>query len=341
MALRRKQHDGRPAQDDPIVDSGFHPYVTAFLEHRRVTGGSRDTQHRHQAVLRRFVLWCGQRGLDHPRDITKPILERYQRHLFHYRKLDGQPLTLGSQHAMLSPLKTFFKWLARDNHILYNPASELEIPKKVRSLPRYILTLDEIKRVFNQPDLDTPQGIRDRTMMETFYATGMRRMELANVKLHDVDSRRAAVLIREGKGRQDRVVPISARALAWIQYYIHDTRPRLLGPQDTGHVFLTDWGAPFHRNYLATLIKRYFRQADIEAPGACHLFRHALATHLLENGADVRFIQTLLGHQDINTTGIYTRVSIERLRGIYDATLPLGRPTPGDVPTEADVPRST
>jgi integrase/recombinase XerD len=274
--------------------------------------------------------------------MTKPILERYQRHLYHYRKSDGQPLTLSSQQMMLTPLKTFFKWLARNNHILYNPASELEIPKKTHRLPRYILTLDELERVFGQPDLDTAAGIRDRALLETCYATGMRRMELVNLKLHDLDPRRAVVLIREGKGREDRVVPISSRALGWIRYYLHETRPALLAAQDTGHVFLTDWGAAFKRGYLTALVKRYLRQADIETAGACHLFRHALATHLLENGADVRFIQTLLGHRDINTTQIYTRVSIERLRSIYEAALPLGREVsmPGEGSTEPEASRS-
>ena len=126
-----------------IEHHGITPYMLKFLEQGLVTGVSKDTIKRRKNGLVRFIAWCGERELHDVRSITKPILERYQRYLYYYRKADGEPLTFSSQHVMLSPLKSFFKWLARENYILYNPASELELPKKSKSLPRYIMSIDE------------------------------------------------------------------------------------------------------------------------------------------------------------------------------------------------------
>lgn len=305
-----------------VEGSGWFPYLQAFLEWTEVKGFSQDTYRRRQAALRRFIVWCGERDLDTPQAITKPILERYQRYLYYYRKSDGQPLTFGSQHVMLTPLKTFFKWLAKENHILYNPASELELPRKPKRLPKTILPVEDIEAILAQPDVATAAGLRDRAIMELLYSTGIRRMELVKLTVYDLDARRGTLLIREGKGRKDRFVPVGQRALAWVAKYQQAARPALVVGPDTGCLFLTDQGLPFRRGALSGRIKRYFHAAGIEAAGSCHLFRHAMATHMLENGADIRFIQVMLGHEDLSTTEIYTRVSIEKLRQIHALTHP-------------------
>lgn len=321
-----------------VEASGLFPYVQAFLEWTEVKGHSKDTYRRRRAALRRFIVWCEERELHHPHEITKPILERYQRYLYYYRKRDGEPLTFGSQNVMLSPLKTFFKWLTRENHILYNPASELDLPKKPKRLPKTILPVETVEDILRQPDIDTVEGIRDRAIMEVLYSTGIRRMELVKLTLYDVDPRRGTLRVIEGKGRKDRLIPIGERALAWIEKYQHEARPALRsGPADMT-LFLTDQGTPFRRGALGARIKRYIRQAGIEVEGSCHLFRHAMATHMLENGADIRFIQAMLGHEDLSTTELYTRVSIEKLRQIHAATHParLARQSASDSATDAD-----
>jgi len=314
--VRRYEHQAT------IEASGFYPYLRAFLEWGEVTGLSQDTIRRRQAALRRFIHWCDGRGLSCPTDVTKPILERYQRHLYYYRKSDGQALTHGSQCGMLTPLKAFFKWLARENHILYNPASELELPKKLRRLPKTILSLDELETIFSQADIQTDEGLRDRAIMELLYSTGMRRMELVKLTIYDLDVPRRIVMIREGKSGNDRFIPVGERALQWLATYQNDVRPGLVMGQDDGILFLTDKGDAFRRGALAGRVKRYIQRAGIEVQGACHLFRHAMATHMLENGADVRYIQAMLGHADLNTTQIYTRVSIKKLSAIHAATHP-------------------
>ncbi len=323
---------------DVVEASGLFPYMQAFLEWTEVKGFSPDTRKRRQAALRRFIVWCNEREIRTPQEVTKPILERYQRYLYYYRKSDGQPLTFGSQHVMLTPIKTFFKWLTRENHILYNPASELELPQKPKSLPKTILQSEDIETILNQPNIDTVEGTRDRAMMETLYSTGIRRMELVKLTLYDVDTRRGTVMIREGKGKKDRLIPIGERALAWVEKYRSEARPALVMGKDDVILFLTGQGIAFRRGALSGRIKRYIRQAGIEVEGSCHLFRHAMATHMLENGADIRFIQAMLGHSDLSTTEIYTRVSIEKLRAVHAATHPakLTRQTPSDAAIDAD-----
>jgi integrase/recombinase XerD len=311
----------KPARVDPL---GHLPLTRSMQEHFEwmlVSGYSEDTVRARRVAIRRFITWCEERALRTPTDITKPILERYQRHLYYHRKVDGRPMTLGSQLGCLAPLKTFFKWLAKENHIPYNPASELDLPKLPKHLPRVILSIQEVEAILREAEPKSAPGLRDRAMLETLYSTALRRMELAGLALYDVDLTRRLVMVREGKGRRDRVVPIGARAAAWVEKYLLEGRPQLLVTDDEA-LFLTDYGEPMSPQYVSDRMRCYMHFAGVEKPGACHLFRHACATHMLENGADTRFIQALLGHADLGTTQIYTRVSIDKLREIHDATHP-------------------
>ncbi len=322
MALRKKHYTKTINRKLPIEHTVFYKYLQRFHEWSAITGCSPDTIKRRDSALRRFIHWCDERDIEQPHEVTRAIIERYQRHLYYYRKQDGNPLSYSSQNVILSPLKTFFKWLTKQNYIEYNPASELELPRKSRGLPRTILTTEELESIINQPDISTDEGIRDRAILETFYSTGIRRMELTNLKIYDVDDKRMILFIKEGKGRKDRVIPIGARALQWITKYRIDIRYKLESPQSEDNLFLTDYGERYGRSNLGKMVKDHMIQAGINYEGSCHLFRHAMATHMLENGADIRFIQSMLGHSDINTTQIYTQVSIEKLKEIHRATHP-------------------
>ena len=269
-----------------------------------------------------FIQWAEDRGITRPNEVTKPILERYQRFLYHYRKKDGQPLSFRSQHSRLIPIRAWFKWLTRNNHILYNPASELELPRLERRLPKHVLTIREAETVMRVPNLADPLGIRDRAILEVLYSTGIRRMEVIGLKLYDIDVDRGTLMIRQGKGKKDRMVPIGGRALGWIDKYIVEVRHSLiLDPNDTT-LFLTHLGEAFTANRLTQMVREYVDAANIGKRGSCHLFRHTMATLMLENGADVRFIQAMLGHAKLETTQIYTQVSIRKLKEIHDATHP-------------------
>ncbi|MEQ1881380.1 MAG: site-specific tyrosine recombinase XerC [Burkholderiales bacterium] len=321
--LRRKPRLApRVAVADPSAANPLRAYAVAFLDATRAAGLSAQTALIRANALDGFIRWCDQRGVRQPQDITRAILTRYQSHLYHYRKTDGQALAFSTQANRLHALKAFFKWLARENHLLHNPASELLLPKLPHRLPQVVLKIEEVEAILNQPDVATLSGLRDRAMLETLYSTAIRRMELAQLKVFDLDTRHGTLMVRQGKGGRDRIVPVGERACAWCERYLNEVRPQLVAGTDDSTLFLTDYGEAFEKNRLGELVKRYIAHAGLTVPGACHLFRHACATHMLENGADIRFIQVLLGHSELSTTQIYTQVSIVKLKDIHAATHP-------------------
>jgi integrase/recombinase XerD len=268
-----------------------------------------------------FLSWCRRNRIIAPTQVTRTALEGYQRYLFHYRKHDGQPLAVASQHSRLAPLKVWFKWLAYRKYTPQDPAAELELPRVGYKLPS-VMNRDEVERVLSQPNVGEPLGIRDRAMLEILYSSGLRRMELLHLKLYDVDQKHGLVTVREGKGKRDRVVPIGERALAWLDVYLNSLRPEIVKKPDDGVVFLTSNGAPFTPNHLSWLARQYVKSAGIGKGGACHIFRHTMATLMLEGGADIRYIQAMLGHVRLDTTQIYTHVSIRMLKQVHTTTHP-------------------
>jgi integrase/recombinase XerD len=300
----------------------MHALMNEYLEWIAVQNYTPATIVTFRVSIDYFLNWCRERGLDDVVEITRPVLERYQRSLYHYRKRNGEPLTFRSQNTRLRPLKGWFRWLARQNYLLHNPASELMLPRLENRLPKHVLNVEEAEAVLRQPDVTAPEGLRDRALLEMLYATGMRRMELAALKVYDIDRERGTVMIRQGKGRKDRHIPGGERALAWLGKYIAEARPELLAGTDDGTVFLNHYGEPFQLWQVTHLVSDYVRKAQVGKTGSCHLFRHTVATLMLENGADVRVIQELLGHASLDTTQMYTRVSINLLKQVYAATHP-------------------
>jgi integrase/recombinase XerD len=323
---RKKRRPSAPKPDPyPIDGSAMAPYLARFLEASAAKGLSPRTVEIRDRMLRQFLFWCRERSLDRPQDVTRPILERYRRHLYHHRKKSGEPLSFATQQQRLLPVKAFFQWLARENMILSNPASEMELPRVHRRLPQHILTAEEVERVLAQTALHGELGIRDRAILETFYSTGIRRSELAHLRLYDVDTRNGTLMVRQGKGQKDRMVPLGARAARWIDRYVEAVRPSLVVEPDPGWLFVHEYGEPFAKSRLTDLVKRYIERAGVEKPGACHLFRHTMATLMLDAGADIRHIQAILGHSQLSTTEIYTQVSIAKLKAVHALTHPAGR----------------
>jgi integrase/recombinase XerD len=302
---------------------GMWAMMEQFLEWMHVKNYAERSVESGRTYIGYFINWCAYRGIIRPSEVTKPILERYQRYLYHYRKQDGDPLSFRSQHQRLVTLRAWFKWLTRQNHILYNPASEIELPKVEHRLPKHVLSQSEAEQVINTANVKDPIGLRDRAILETFYSTGIRRMELSGLKLYDLDGDRGTLIVRQGKGRKDRVIPIGERAMFWIDRYQREVRPSLLLGDSAGDtLFLTHRGEQFHPNALSKLVRECVLAADIGKRGSCHLFRHTMATLMLENGADIRYIQAMLGHARLNTTAIYTQVAIRKLKEIHTATHP-------------------
>lgn len=312
----------RTSRIDPSAQNPMRTDLDAYLEYWRLMGYREAGVLIRLKALRRFVAWADARGLRSAARVTQPLLERYQRELFLYRKVDGLPLAMTSQQLMLVPLKGFFKWLARSGKIRANPAEELVLPRKPARLPVRVLSVAEVERTIREADTSAPWGVRDRAILEVLYSTGMRRAELAALAVHDWDRGRGTIAIRQGKGGRDRVVPIGDRASMWLGKYLEAVRPGLVRPPDDATLFLTDYAERFEKNRLGDLVRRHLDWAGIRVPGACHLLRHACATHMLENGADIRFIQALLGHADLRSTQIYTHVSIGKLKQVHAATHP-------------------
>jgi integrase/recombinase XerD len=308
---------------DLADERGFAALLAQYGDWLRVRNYSEATVANRAHYVGAFALWCAERAITRPGEVTKPLLERYQRWLFQYRQKNGKPLTFPSQLQHLVPVRAFFKWLGRHNHILANPAADLELPRGEKRLPKHILTAAEAERVLALPPLDDPLGLRDRAILEVLYSTGMRRMEAVGLRLYDLDAERGTVMIRQGKGKKDRMVPMGARAFAWVARYIEEARPKLApGVGDDGVVFLTNLGLPFEPGRLTQLVRDYIDAAETGKRGSCHLFRHTCATLMLEGGADVRFIQQLLGHAELSTTQIYTQVSIRMLKEVHTRTHP-------------------
>ena len=307
---------------NPMDPMGLNQYMHRYFEWMQIKNYSPKTIETREVYLSQFIHWCDQRGLIRPGEITKPIVERYQRYLFHYRKKNGDPLSFRNQATRLVAVRAWFKWLTKENYILYNPASDIEMPKIEKRLPKAVLSEREAEAILNQPDLNTHVGIRDRAILETFYSTGIRRTELTNLGIQDIDADRGVLTVRQGKGKKDRVIPIGERAILWVEKYLYEIRPELVCNIDGGTLFLSSTGEKLHPGSMTKLVSDYVKQSKISKKGSCHMFRHTMATLMLENGADVRFIQAMLGHVKLETTEIYTQVSIKKLKQIHTLTHP-------------------
>ena len=275
--------------------------------------------------LERFVLWTEARDLVRATAVTMDVLERYQRHLFAYRKANGMPLSVASQSRILVSLRALFRWMHRGGVIDTNPASDLVGPHRVRRLPACVLTAQEAEIVLAQPNLHTLTGVRDRAILETLYSTGIRRSEVAALRLSDLDRERGMVTIRSGKGGHDRIIAIGERALAWIDRYLLDSRPEFSSGPVGDIIFLNRWGRPFEPHGISCLVRRFIKAANLGKSGSCHALRHTCATVMLDHGADIRYIQQQLGHQLLSTTQIYTQVSDHRLKEVHSSCHPAAR----------------
>ncbi len=275
-----------------------------------------------RAQLKLFVDWCVVRSIECPEQLTQSTAEGYQKHLYHRRKPNGKSLTVPTQRGRMTVVKMFYRWLVSAGYLSTSPWEKILLPKLPKALPKAVLNEEEMEVVLQQPDVKTPTGLRDRAMMEMLYSTGVRRMEILNVKTYDLDCYRGLIRINEGKGNKDRIIPIGDRALRWIEHYQNQSRPELAQRMDEETLFISQRGKPLTRSTLTNRFGDYIRQAGLSKPGSVHIFRHTTATVMLENGADIRHIQAMLGHEDLSTTQIYTHVAVTHLKDVHSKTHP-------------------
>ena len=222
----------------------------------------------------------------------------------------------------LSTLKRFYRFALRQGKIADDPTLKIDAPKLPRSLPKS-LTEEDVEKLLAAPRIEEALGLRDKTMLETLYASGLRVSELVTLKVPQVSEDMGVVRVM-GKGSKERLVPLGEEALSWIRRYLREARPALLGGRTSDDLFVTTRGAAMTRQAFWHLLKRYAVQAGLGKPISPHTLRHAFATHLLNHGADLRVVQLLLGHSDISTTQIYTHVARERMKQLHAKHHPRG-----------------
>jgi integrase/recombinase XerD len=274
--------------------------------------------------VRGLLSWLVKRGVALV-DVRTPDLAGYQAELLAVRGKAGRPLSAGHQTNVVKAVKAFFRFLYARGYALHDPAARLEYPRGERRLPRTILTPEEARKMLEAPDARTLLGLRDRAILETFYATGIRVGELVRLQPHDVDTRERLLRVVMGKGRRDRNLPLTRAAAAAIDSYSVKARPALAARGRSPVLFLSARGGPLNRWLVNLVVHRAAKKAGVRKPATCHTFRHSMATHLLRGRADIRHIQALLGHASLATTERYTRVEVQDLRAVLARAHPRGR----------------
>lgn len=246
--------------------------------------------------------------------VTTTTLHDFQRWHFYQPTSRGTARGVSYQNRVLTAVKGLFKFLHEETVIARNPADALEYAREPYRLPRNILTPQESRRIIEAPDVNTVIGYRDRAILEVLYATGIRKLELMNLALSDVNLDEELLRINGGKGAKDRVVPLTAVACSFLKSYINGIRPKLLGKRASNRLFISLRGLPIARNTLGELVTKYARRARIKKHVTCHLWRHSCATHLLKNRANLRHVQEMLGHRSLATTERYLHLTITELK---------------------------
>jgi len=279
-------------------------------------GLSRNTLDSYRRDLRQFAAWLETHDGRDLLAADQALIQDYLAHKFRARA------RASTAARLLSSLKRFYRHAVRQNQITVDPTLRIEAPKLPRSLPK-TLTEADVESLLAAPALDQPLGLRDRAMLEVLYASGLRVSELVTLKTPQI-SRDMGVVRVLGKGSKERLVPLGEEALGWLERYLREARPQLLGQRVSDALFVTARAAAMTRQSFWHLIKRYSAQAGLNKPISPHTLRHAFATHLLNHGADLRVVQLLLGHSDISTTQIYTHVARERMKQLHAKHHPRG-----------------
>ena len=278
---------------------------------------SANTIQSYRRDLAKFQAYLTEQEIDKVEAIDEVTVRAF------LAKLSQASYAASSTSRMLSSLKQFFLFLRKEGILEINPMSLVHRPKQGRHLPK-VLTAKEIEALLQAPDTSSPHGFRDRAIFELMYATGLRVTELVQLKLEDLHLELGFIQTL-GKGDKERLVPLIDEAIEWLEAYLEQVRPsflRLAGSASPREVFLTERGKAFTRQGIWKNLNKYVALAGIKQTVSPHMLRHSFATHLLENGADLRMVQELLGHADISTTQIYTHISTQRLQEVYRKYFP-------------------
>jgi integrase/recombinase XerD len=295
----------------------MEPYILAFMDYigfeKGLTG---NTQAAYKRDLNKFLTYLTKH---HPTLLKWEEVSKKEIISFLAWEMDE-----GAAHATvarnLSSIKSFYKFMVMEDHIAINPTTDLETPKINRKLPR-VLSIEEVDKLIEQCNVMLPLGLRDRAMLELMYGTGLRVSELLSLQIDDINFT-AGFLRCLGKGRKERIVPVNNSSVLWVERYLARSRNTLVKSQYERTLFLNAHGHPLSRQGFFKLLAQYGEKSGIKKEITPHTLRHSFATHLLENGADLRAVQEMLGHADISTTQIYTHITRSRIREVYQQCHP-------------------
>jgi integrase/recombinase XerD len=294
---------------DELLDR-FYNYLAV---ERRLAGNTLESYSRD---LRKYFEFLDSRN-------TKSVLLSTRVDLLTFLNRERKRgLSTRSLARTLSSIKTFFKYLVQDGLLDKNPLQDVETPRQERKLPN-ILSVSEVETLIKAPDIATPLGLRDRALFELIYATGLRVSELVSLTVNSINVEAGYILVL-GKGSKERVIPVGEEALKWVKRYVTESRHKLLAGKNSKYLFTNRSGMRMTRQGFWKIIKKYCLQLGIIKKISPHSLRHSFASHLLEGGADLRSVQSMLGHEDISTTQIYTHVARDRLKTVHDKYHPRG-----------------
>jgi integrase/recombinase XerD len=300
--------------DVPAVERRLTDLTLEFLATLELERGlSRNTLEAYRSDLQQYGAFLGRRDRD-PLEAAPADLAAFVSELATGR--DGKrPVAPATLQRKIACLRSFYRHLRREQVIDYDPTAELRPPRSPGRLPK-VLSRDEVNRLLEQPRGAAPAALRDRALLETMYACGLRASEAITLELTELDLE-GGMLRARGKGSKERMVPIGSKAIATLQTYLEKSRPRLVGINDECKVFVNLRGQGLSRQGLYKIVQGHARTAGLEHRMSPHTLRHTFATHLLAGGCDLRSLQEMLGHADIGTTQIYTHLSADRLRDVY------------------------
>ena len=292
-------------------------HLARFVEWMQAQGWSKRTIESYEANVRFFLdFLSAETSVAGLAEIDSKLLHAYQQYLYNQKLKSGKRLSLSSQHTRLVAVRGFFRFLHHTDVLLFDPSADLVLPKKPKQLPRGVMSEQQVEKLLDQPDVATPLGFRDRTLLEVLYATGIRNTELRNLALYDLDLPNLRLTVRQGKNAKDRVVPLGEIAADYLKEYLQMVRPQLCKSPQQQLLCVSKHGKQITQANLVWIIRKYVKQAGLTG-FTPHSLRHSCATHMLRGGADLRYVQEMLGHASVATTQLYTKVEVKDLQAMH------------------------
>lgn len=298
------------------MNKNFELQAARFNEWLQVNNFSKATRRSYRIYLNKFLNYLTSQDIDNLNDITPSDVYGYQTFLYYAQSIYNKPLSILTQSNALNVTRTFFRYLTDSGQLVFDPSAGLQMPKKPHTLP-VALSIKQVQELLNQPDTKTALGFRDRTILETLYVSAIRNSELRNLDIYDLDQGANRLHIREGKGGKSRMVPLGTIAVNYLKEYLLTFRPQLIGSREEQSLFLSKSGRRINQADLIMMVRKYGELCGLHERITPHVLRHSCATHLLKNGADIRYIQQLLGHSSIVSTQIYTHVETGDLKQVH------------------------